>query len=61
MLFTYEECIEKYSIKNAKFLYNSDSHHLWDISEAVNRLSLEEEALGDEKALTNAFFKALGL
>ncbi len=54
-----EECVKNYSLEGSRFIYDSDAHHLWNINEAVNRLTLVKEAEGGEDELRALFFDSL--
>ncbi len=54
-----EDAIASHGLEDAKFVYNSDAHHLWDINEAVNRLTLIREASGSEDEMRELFFSSL--
>lgn len=54
-----EDSIIKYHLEGAKFVYSSDAHHLWDINEAVNRVTLIREASGSEDEMRELFFSSI--
>ena len=51
--------VPKYGLEDKRILTDSDAHYLWDISEAENFLSLEDEPYSSAR-VRESLFRYLG-